>query len=145
LEKAGYQPAMKRTLRSFTPFAIAFSFTSITTGLFTTYGFALNTAGPAGIWMWVVAGAGQVMVALILAQLTAHIPLSGYSYQGGSRLATPRVGWWFGWISYVFLAIVVVSVDYVLVTQALIPLFSLSLSTTGAIWMTVAVILYRVH
>ena len=39
-----------RTLRHFESFAVAFSFISITTGIFTTYGFALATGGPRSIW-----------------------------------------------------------------------------------------------
>jgi amino acid transporter len=143
LEQMGYEPKLERTLKSFTSFAIAFSFISITTGLFTTYGFALTTAGPAGIWMWVVAGVGQMAVALVFAQLAAHIPLSGYSYQWASRLTGPRVGWWFGWLSYAFLAIVIVSVDFAMVTQALVPLFGLSLSSSGAEWVTVGILIVQ--
>lgn len=137
------KPQLQRTLNGFTSFAIAFSFISITTGLFTTYGFALTTAGPAGIWMWVVAGIGQLAVTLVFAQLAAHIPLAGYSYQWASRLTTPAIGWWFGWLSYAFLAIVIVSVDYAMITQAIVPLFDLQVSAVGAQWLTVAILVVQ--
>jgi amino acid transporter len=125
LEQFGYRPAMQRTLRSFTSFAIGFSFISITSGIFATYGFVLNTSGPRGIWLWALAGAGQILVALILMQFAARIPLAGYSYQWASRLTNPRLGWAFGWLSYAFLAVVVVAVDYGFASQAFMPLFNI--------------------
>ncbi len=57
--------------------------------------------------------------------LASRIPLSGYSYQWASRLASPLVGWWFGWVSYAFLSIVTVAVDYGLTQVALFPLLGL--------------------
>ncbi len=140
VEQFGYKQHFERTLHSFTSFAVAFSFISITTGIFTTYSFLLTTSGPRGIWMWIVVMVGQLLVSLVFAQLAAHIPLSGYSYQWASRLANPYVGWGFGWLSYAFLAIVVVSVDYGLATQAFVPLFKLSTSTSTAQLVTIVVL-----
>jgi amino acid transporter len=125
IEQFGYRPAMARSLRAFTSFAIGFSFISITSGIFAAYGFVLNTSGPRGIWLWALAGAGQILVALILMQFAARIPLAGYSYQWASRLASPRIGWAFGWLSYAFLAVVVVAVDYGFASQAFMPLFGI--------------------
>lgn len=140
VEEFGYQQHFQRTLHSFTSFAIAFSFISITTGIFTTYSFLLTTSGPVGIWTWIVVMFGQLLVSLVFAQLAAHIPLSGYSYQWASRLTNAYVGWGFGWLSYAFLAIVVVSVDYGLATQAVVPLFKLSTSTSTAQLVTIIVL-----
>ena len=47
LERAGYQPELRRSLRFFSMFAIAFSIISITTGIFLNYGFGLAYWGPA--------------------------------------------------------------------------------------------------
>ena len=41
----GYKQQFVRSLRHFESFAVAFSFISITTGIFTTFGFALTTGG----------------------------------------------------------------------------------------------------
>ena len=46
LDSYGYRQQFVRSLRHFESFAVAFSFISITTGIFTTYGFALATGGP---------------------------------------------------------------------------------------------------
>ena len=50
LAKAGYKPELRRSLRFFSMFAIAFSIISITTGIFLNYGFGLQYWGPASIW-----------------------------------------------------------------------------------------------
>ena len=61
---AGYKRQFTRTLGRFESFAVAFSFISITTGLFSTFGFVLLTGGPAGIWTWPLATLGTLLVAL---------------------------------------------------------------------------------
>ena len=118
LERFGYRQQFVRSLRHFESFAVAFSFISITTGIFTTYAFALATGGTRSIWTWLIVVAGQALVALVYGALSARVPLSGYSYQWASRLASPHVGWWFGWTSFAFLTIVTVSVDYGLIQVA---------------------------
>jgi amino acid transporter len=138
VERFGYKQHFERSIRSFSSFAISFSFISITSGIFTTYAFLLVTSGPAGVWMWIVAALGQLGVTLVYAQLAARIPLSGYSYQWASRLTSPQVGWAFGWLSYAFLAVVVVAVDYGFVSQAFMPLFGIAPSTTTTEWLVVA-------
>ena len=46
VERAGYKPELRRSLRFFSMFAIAFSIVSITTGIFLNYGFGLAYWGP---------------------------------------------------------------------------------------------------
>ncbi|NRF94533.1 amino acid permease [Paenibacillus frigoriresistens] len=107
-----YSQELKRTMKLFSSFAVAFSFISITTGIFTNYGFVLNTAGPAGIWMWPIVTIGHLIIALIFGELAGRIPFSGYSYQWVSRLANRGMGWFAGWVAIVFLIIVVPTIDY---------------------------------
>jgi amino acid transporter len=143
-EDCGYQPELKRTLGSFQVFAISFAFISVAVGIFTTYDDVLQNAGPVGIWLWVIAGVGQVLVALVYAQFAARIPLSGSSYQWGSRLASPKIGWGFGWLTVCYLAIGVVAVDNGLASQALMPLFGIPPNEGTARWITLAVLLIQV-
>ena len=95
-EGSGYEPELKRTLGSFQVFAVSFAFISVAVGIFGTYDDVLQNAGPAGIWLWPVVGVGQTLIALVIAQFAARIPLSGSSYQWASRLANPKIGWLFG-------------------------------------------------
>lgn len=46
----GYKEQFERSLGKFESFAVAFSFISITTGLFSTYGSVLISSGPIGMW-----------------------------------------------------------------------------------------------
>jgi amino acid transporter len=115
----GYKQAMKRGTGKFASFAVAFAFVSIATGIFTTYGSVLNSSGPIGIWTWPLVVIGQLAVAFVFGALAARIPVTGYSYQWMSRLANPVLGWITGWVSFMFLAIVVVAVDYTIASAVL--------------------------
>src|SRR6266571_1045911 len=140
LTRFGYRQQFVRSLRHFESFAVAFSFISITTGIFTTYGFALATGGTRAIWTWPIVIVGQALVVLVYGALSARVPLSGYSYQWASRLANVTVGWWFGWMSFAFLTIVTVSVDYGLVQVAFQPLIGETYTPTSAALETLVVL-----
>jgi amino acid transporter len=140
LPQFGYKQQFVRSLRQFESFAVAFSFISITTGIFTTYGFALGTGGPRAIWTWLIVAVGQSLVALVYGSLAARVPLSGYSYQWASRLSNANVGWWLGWMSFAFLTIVTVSVDYGLVQVAFQPLIGEAYTPTSAALETIVVL-----
>jgi amino acid transporter len=105
LSSFGYTQELRRVLRLFSLYAVAFSVISITTGITLDYGFAISNFGPAGIWTWLVAGAGQLMVALIVAELSARIPLAGYVYQWSARLLHSGYGWFVGFIGVGAMAI----------------------------------------
>jgi amino acid transporter len=139
LERFGYKQEFDRTLRRFASFAIAFSFISITTGIFTTYGTILGSSGPVGIWTWPLVIVGQTAVALVFGLLAARIPLAGYSYQWMSRLANPHIGWLVGWFAFAFLLVDVVAVDYALAATVLPALFSYA-ATVDNTWAVTALI-----
>ena len=139
LQRYGYQQEYKRELRRFASFAIGFSFISITTGIFTTYGFVLVSSGPLGIWTWPLVIVGQLFVSLVFAALASRMPLAGYSYQWTSRLANPKVGWLIGWISFVFLIVDVVAVDYAVASTVLPSLFRYT-GTPQSAWLATAIV-----
>src|SRR5207244_13635664 len=88
--------------------------------------------GSRSIWTLPFVIAGEALVALVYGALAARVPLSGYSYQWASRLANVHVGWWLGWMSFAFLSIVTVSVDYGLVQVAFQPLIGAAYTRTTA-------------
>lgn len=139
----GYQAQFERTLGKFESFAVAFSFISITTGLFATYGSMLTSSGPVGIWTWPIVTLGTLLVALVFGLLASKIPLSGFSYQWASRLVNPVLGWWFGWASFAFLAIVAVAVDYSLAQVALFPLLGWEYTAAAGASTTVALLVVQ--
>jgi amino acid transporter len=139
----GYEPELKRTLGSFQVFAISFAFISVAVAVFATYDDLLNTAGPVGIWLFAVAAVGQTLVALVVAQFAARIALSGSAYQWASRLANPKIGWLFGWLSFWYLATGVVAMDNALASQAFMPLLGIPASEDTARLLTVAIMIVQ--
>lgn len=139
----GYEPELKRTLGSFQIFAVSFAFISVAVGIFSLYGAVLRNAGPVGIWLWVVVVIGQSLIALVFAQFAARIPLSGSSYQWGSRLASPKVGWWFGWLTFCHLTVAVVAINDALASQALMPLLGMAPSEVTSRLMTVGLLVVQ--
>src|SRR5215813_5294035 len=103
--RAGYKPELRRSLRFFSMFAIAFSIVSITTGIFLNYGFGLAYWGPAAIWTWPIVGACNMMIALVVAELGTRIPLAGYAYQWSARLVNPTYGWFVGFAGLLYMAV----------------------------------------
>src|SRR5271166_395750 len=81
LANFGYNQQLQRTLGRFSQFALAFSIISLTTGIFTNFSFGLNAFGPAMVWLWPVAVAGQMLFGLVLAEMASRMPIAGYSYQ----------------------------------------------------------------
>src|SRR3954465_10026222 len=139
----GYGQELKRTLGGAQVFAISFAFISVAVGIFGTYDDVLRNAGPVGIWLWVIVAIGQTLVALVIAQFAARISLAGSSYQWASRLANPRVGWGFGWLSFCYLAIAVVAVDNALASMAFMPLVGLEPNEEVARIITIIVLLIQ--
>jgi amino acid transporter len=136
-------PELKRSLGGFQVFAISFAFISVVVGVFATYGEMLTSAGPVGIWLWVVAAVGQTLVALVVAQFAARIALSGSSYQWASRLANPKVGWLFGWLTFWYLSTAVVAMDNALASQAFMPLVGIPEDEGTARVITVVILIVQ--
>ena len=105
LAKVGYKPELRRSLRFFSMFAIAFSIISITTGIFLNYGWGLRYWGPASIWTWPIVGVGNVLIALVVAELGTRIPLAGYAYQWSARLVNPTYGWFVGFAGLLYMSV----------------------------------------
>jgi amino acid transporter len=105
LARAGYKPELRRSLRFFSMFAIAFSIISITTGIFLNYSFGLQNWGPASIWTWPIVGVGNLLIALVVAELGTRIPLAGYAYQWSARLVNSTYGWFVGCAGLLYMSV----------------------------------------
>lgn len=144
LVRAGeYTVTLERSTGRFASFAVAFAFVSIATGIFTTYGSVLKSSGPLGIWTWPIVIVGQLAVALLLGSLAARIPVTGYAYQWVSRLANPVLGWITGWISFTFLAIVAVAVDYTVAATVVPALFDFTGTASTSCLITAGVLVLQ--
>ena len=120
LAKFGYKQELKRALGTFSSFAVAFSYISPSTGIFTLYALGLGFIGPAFFWTWPLVFFGQFLVALNFAELSSHFPVAGSVFQWTKYLAGRTYAWFTGWI---YLAAGVLTVTAVVVTLplALIP------------------------
>ncbi|WP_018602626.1 APC family permease [Mycobacterium sp. 155] len=139
----GYKPELKRSLGSFQVFAISFASVSVIIGVFSTFGDVLQSSGPVGIWLFPLVAVGQILVALVYAQFAARIPLTGSSYQWASRLANPKIGWMFGWVTTCNVAISAPAVDNVLASQCLMPLFNMAPSAHTAKVITIVLLVVQ--
>jgi amino acid transporter len=136
LQRFGYRQELNRTLGYFSSFALSFSVICITSGLFANYGQGLRAGGPAFIWTWLIIGAGQLLVALVFAQLARVIPLSGYAYQWTRELAGEQLAWWAGWMMIIQFVTGMAGVAYALASY-LVPFFGLSNSNRNIVAATV--------
>ncbi|MCM2388202.1 APC family permease [Streptomyces albipurpureus] len=98
LAEYGYQQELKRTLSAWAVFAIGFATISPVVGVYAVVQLGFVFAGPAWIWAVVVAFLGQLMVAVVYAELSSQFPITGGVYQWVRRLGGPRLGWLVGWI-----------------------------------------------
>lgn len=99
LAEFGYEQRLDRSVGTLASFAIGFATISATTAVFTGFGAGYFTAGGPFIWTLLLAGVVFAIWACIAADLTAKIPLAGYSYQWISRINSPNLGWFTGFIA----------------------------------------------
>ncbi len=99
---------LKREFTFRSTFSLAFAFISPIIGLYTIFALALGAAGP-GFWMgFAIVLGGQLLVALVLAELASVWPLAGGLYKWTQKLAGERIGWAAGW-AYTWTLIVLVT------------------------------------
>lgn len=122
LAKFGYTQELRRSLGLFSSFAVAFSYISPSTGIFTLFALGLTTIGGVFIWSWPIVAVGQLCIALGFAELSSHYPVAGSVFQWTKYLAGKTYAWFAGWI-YLFAGILTVTAVCVTLPLALIPAF----------------------
>ena len=120
LARFGYKQELKRSLGGFSSFAVAFSYISPSTGIFTLFALGLTTLGGVFIWTWPVVALGQFIVALNFAEVSSHYPVAGSVFQWTKFLASRTYSWFTGWI-YLFAGILTVTAVVATLPLALIP------------------------
>ena len=115
LRSLGIRPELRRTLGFLSNFAIAFSFISVSTGSFGNFGVGIGLGGPAFFWAWPIVIGGQLLVALVFAELASHFPVAGSIYQWSKRLSNRTLGWFTGWF-YFWAQVVTVTAVAVIVS-----------------------------
>src|SRR5262245_14427973 len=119
LAKFGYNQELKRSLGVFSSFAVAFSYISPSTGIFTLF-YLARPIGWFRSWSGPLVGLGQLVIALNFAELSSHYPVAGSVFQWTKYLANRSYAWFTGWI-YLFAGIITVSAVCATLPIALIP------------------------
>jgi urea carboxylase system permease len=123
LARFGYKQELRRSLGVFSSFAVAFSYISPSTGIFTLFALGLTTIGGVFIWSWPIVAIGQFIIALGWAELSSHYPVAGSVFQWTKYLSNKTYSWFAGWI-YLFAGILTVTSVCVTLPLALIPAFN---------------------
>src|SRR5256885_15213553 len=132
LAKFGYQQELRRVLGVYSSFAVAFSYISPSTGIFTLFILGISLAGGFFWWSWPIVVIGQLIIGLNFAEVSSHFPVAGSVYQWTKYLSNRTYSWFTGWI-YLFAGVLTVAAVVATVPLVLIPLlnnlFSLSIPT----------------
>src|SRR5438876_2954723 len=132
LARFGYKQELRRALGVYSSFAVAFSYISPSTGIFTLYALGLGIGGPAFIWSWPIVVVGQLIIGLNFAEVSSHFPVAGSVYQWTKYLSNRTYAWFTGWI-YLFAGVLTVAAVVATVPLVLIPLlnnlFNLTIAT----------------
>jgi amino acid transporter len=88
---------LKREFTLWSSFAFAFAFISPIVALYGIFGLAYATAGPSFWWNFLIVFVGQLLVAMVFAELVSRWPIEGSIYQWSTRLIGQGYGWLAGW------------------------------------------------
>jgi amino acid transporter len=105
----------------YSSFAVAFSYISPSTGIFTLFILGIGLAGPAFFWSWPIVVIGQLIIGLNFAEVSSHFPVAGSVYQWTKYLSNRTYAWFTGWI-YLFAGVLTVAAVVATVPLVLIPL-----------------------
>src|ERR1700716_2970833 len=119
----GYKQELRRVLGVYSSFAVAFSYISPSTGIFTLFILGISLAGPAFFWSWPIVVVGQLLVGLNFAEVSSHFPVAGSVYQWSKYLSNRTYAWFTGWI-YLFAGVLTVAAVVATVPLVLIPLLN---------------------
>jgi len=123
LEKFGYKQELRRALGVYSSFAVAFSYISPSTGIFTLFILGIALAGPFFWWSWPIVVIGQLIIAVNFAEISSHFPVAGSVYQWTKYLSNRTYSWFTGWI-YLFAGVLTVAAVVATVPLVLIPLIN---------------------
>jgi amino acid transporter len=123
LGRFGYAQELRRELGTFSSFAVAFSYISPSTGIFTLFFLGMSALGAALFWTWPVVALMQFIVALNFAELSSHFPVAGSVFQWTKYLAGRSYAWFTGWF-YLFAGILTVASVCATLPIALLPMLN---------------------
>lgn len=112
LAALGYKSEFRRDMSLWANFALGFTYLSPVVGIYTLFSSSLMLGGPPMIWALLLAGAGQMLVALIFGEIVSQYPLAGGVYPWARRLWGRKWAWMTGWVYVIALFSTIAGVVY---------------------------------
>ncbi|QFS90470.1 Putrescine importer PuuP [Mycobacterium sp. THAF192] len=112
LAALGFQSEFKRDMSLWANFSLGFTYLSPVVGIYSLFAIALAMAGPPMIWSLIIAGVGQLLVALVFSEVVAQFPVAGGVYPWARRLWGRKWAWMTGWVYMFALLATIASVAY---------------------------------
>jgi len=112
LEALGYKSHFSRTMSLAANFSLGFTYLSPLVGVYTLFAFVVAIGGAAAIWTYPIAMAGQLLVALVFAEVLSQYPIAGGPYPWALRLWGRHYAWITGWVYAWALLITIAGVAY---------------------------------
>ncbi|AZO52072.1 MAG: amino acid permease [Mesorhizobium sp.] len=112
LQELGYRQQLRRGLGVFSTFSIGVATVAPVVGLYAIFGLGMNLSGPVWVWLLVLSLVGQVLVAVVYAELASEFPIAGGPYQWVRRLIGPDAGIFTGLIYLVAVSAALATVAF---------------------------------
>jgi len=93
-------------------FSLGFTYLSPLVGVYTLFAFVVATGGAAAIWTYPIVMVGQLLVALVFAEVLSQYPIAGGPYPWALRLWGRHYAWITGWVYAWALLITIAGVAY---------------------------------
>lgn len=98
LAALGYKTNFDRSMGLAENFALGFTYLSPVVGVYSVFAFGMMAGGPPMIWAYLIAGLGQLMVALVFGEIVSQYPIAGGVYPWARRLVGRKWAWMVGWV-----------------------------------------------
>lgn len=111
-EPQEYRSEFKREMGFWGNLALGFTYLSPVVGVYTTIGAAIALSGAPAFWWLVIAGFGQLLVAMVFGEVVSQYPIAGGIYPWNRKLWGRKWAWMSGWVYAVAICATIASVAY---------------------------------
>ena len=108
----GYRQELNRGLRLWSTFSLGVAAISPVVGIFAVMSLGMMNAGPAWVWVILIALVFQLTVAAVYAELASQFPIAGGAYQWVRRLLGNSWGWFTGYFYIIAVTAALTTVAY---------------------------------
>lgn len=142
VEELGFEPELRREFGGFHAFAVSFADTSLIVAFYGVFALSLAAAGPTFFWGLLVVLVGQLLVALVLSEISSRWPLEGGIYQWTREQTGATTGWFSAWTYWWTMVFTMTSVAYAAASFILPGLGVDDPSKTSIMLLTIGILLF---